>query len=921
MAEAQASGSSSVSAFVTTLIVNGILCLLFIALFVIVRNREKRVYQARTVVHTVPPTQRPDPAPKGAFGWLNHLLNKSDSWLIQQAGPDGYFFLRYLFFFSAIFFLGGLIALPVLIPVNVTNGHNSENSGFDLISYSNVKNKNRVYAHVFVSWFFFGIIIYGIYRELLYYVSFRHAFQTTPYIDSLISTRTLLVTSLPKDLVDDESQVKSLFPAATSITFARDYKDLSKDVKERTKLAGKYEAALNKVVNKSVGLYQKLSKKNKPLPEPANQLASYIPEKKQPHHKLKPIIGQKVNTIDYTNEELPKLNEKIKTQQADYLHANAVGSVFLEFPSQLELQRALQAIRYHKPFRRAGSKAITNTPPDEIVWDNLSNSNVTRLGKKTIAVTILTLMIIFWAIPVAVVGCISNINFLTDKVPFLRFINNMPSVLMGIITGLLPTVALAILMSLVPPFIKFMGKVSGLITLQQIDLWCHDWYYAFQVIHSFLVMTLASSASSTATKIVSNPSSAMTLLGQNLPKASNFFICYILLQGLTIPGGALFQVVALILSKILGRVLDTTPRQKWSRFNSLSQPSWGVIYPVYSLIAVITICYAIIAPIIVAFAVVGLSLIYVAYLYNLTFVMGQTMDSRGRNYPKALFQTFVALYLAELCLIALFVMNKAWGPMGLEIAFLVFTIAAHLWLKWRFIPLYEQVPVSGIYDAAGNENYTYPVKDQGRKEIKSTGQAYWDNSSFAGGSIDEKATTEGTEGTVNSNNDNRDAKTKTSDDSSRIGDDEEAAVGTSNAINNNNNNNNSNSKSGVARPTQVGTASDVPANRTPSAGALKRFFQPTVHLSFHEVRKHLPIFLNEPVVYTDAQYQEHQYLHPAVKDAEPTFWIPKDKLGLSRELIGKSKGLLVSDENTDFDEKGKVTFTGPPPDYEEAIKV
>jgi uncharacterized membrane protein len=52
--------------------------------------------------------------------------------------------------------------------------------------------------------------------------------------------------------------------------------------------------------------------------------------------------------------------------------------------------------------------------------------------------------------PVAVVGIISNVNYLTENVPFLRWINDIPSVILGVVTGLLPTVLLAVLMALVP---------------------------------------------------------------------------------------------------------------------------------------------------------------------------------------------------------------------------------------------------------------------------------------------------------------------------------------------------------------------------------------------------------------------------------------------------------------------------------------
>jgi hypothetical protein len=43
----------------------------------------------------------------------------------------------------------------------------------------------------------------------------------------------------------------------------------------------------------------------------------------------------------------------------------------------------------------------------------------------------------------------------------LAWINSIPPVILGVITGLLPTVMLAVLMSLVPVFCRFAAKTAG----------------------------------------------------------------------------------------------------------------------------------------------------------------------------------------------------------------------------------------------------------------------------------------------------------------------------------------------------------------------------------------------------------------------------------------------------------------------------
>ncbi|CDK26503.1 unnamed protein product [Kuraishia capsulata CBS 1993] len=897
--------SSSVSAFVTNLIVNGIVFAVFLVIFVVMKPRESRVYQPRRTVETVPEDLRADEQPPGAFAWLSALWNKPESYILEKAGPDGFFFLRYLFIFGSLSILGGFILWPLLFAINATGGGGG--SGFDIISYSNVtNNKWKFLAHIFSSWIYFGIVIYTIYKELIFYISFKHSLQSTPYYDSLLSSRSMLIDNLPSNL-QTEGELKALFPAATRIFFTRNYKELQKLVKERTKLAGKYEGALNTVIIKSVKMRAKALKKNKETPQPENQLSAYFTEKKLPHHRLKyPLIGEKVNTIDYGVERIGELNEEIKNDQDNYETAEKNGSAFVEFNSQLELQRAYQAVPYSKDLKL--SRAVVNVGPDDIIWENLGTSFATRKVKYALAATVLTLTIIFWSIPVAFVGFISNINWLTDKLKFLKFINNMPSQLMGIITALLPTVLLAVLMMLLPPWIRKWGKVSGILTVQQLDGWTQSWFYAFQVVQVFLVATLASSASSTVSAILKDPGSAMTLLSKNLPKASNFYISYMLLKGLSVSSGALAQIVALILSKFLGRLLDKTPRKKWNRYNKLGAPSWGTTYGNYELFTVIMVCYAIIAPIIIAFTAVAFILIYIAYLYNLTYVQGHAaFDARGRHYPRALLQTFVGLYVAEVCLIGLFVMPKNWACVALEVVMLVATVAAHVYFRWKLEPLFDAVPLSAICGSAGVPySTTYDMKDQGLKEISTEGKNFFIDRPKE--EVESKPKTE--EGPIH------DISTEKNpfEPSASVFSDE-----TKNATPGQIVNVPGEKDEALFRDAsdEVYMSSELPISPTFFA----RYTKPRQILTLDFFRgRILPTSWQRTVSY-DPAFLDRSFVDPAVSNEAPQIWIPRDNLGLANEQIEKAEGKVdVSDENAFIADDGVVRWTGPPPDYEEAVK-
>ncbi|ABN66474.1 predicted protein [Scheffersomyces stipitis CBS 6054] len=895
MSDSSTSSDSSVSQFLAALIPTAVIAAVFILLFIAIRKKQKRVYEPRSIIETVPKDLQTESTPTGLFSWAPHVLKKSESYLIQQAGIDGYFFIRFLLEFGLICILGCFITWPILFPVNATNSNGQK--GFNAISYSNVNNKWRFLAHIFVSWIFFGSVLFLIYREIVYYTTFRHAVQTTPLYDSLLSSRTLLLTEIPESLYEEET-LRSYFPPAKTIWYARDYKKLEKDVKERTKLAGKYEGAANKVIIKAVKMRNKAIKKKKPTPEPADEIDKYLKDgKKRPTHRLKFLIGKKVDTLNYGVERLGELNTSIKEQQENFKENKQVPSVFIEFPTQLDLQLAYQAVPFNKDLK--GVRRFSGLAPSDIIWENLPLTKKSRWAKKVVANTVLTLMIIFWAIPVAVVGAISNINFLTDKVHFLRFIDNMPAKLMGIITGLLPVVALAILMSLVPPFIKKMGKVAGCITIQEVNGFCQAWFFAFQVVHSFLVVTVTSAAASSVTSIISKPGTALQLLSSNLPKASNFYLAFFCLQGLTIPSGLLLQIVPLILSQVFSR-LASTPRAKWNVWYKIGSPDWSTTYPAYQLLAVIGLCYAIIAPLVLGFAGIAFLVIYLAYIYTLVYVLQPNpVDARGRNYPRGLLQLFVGLYLAEVCLTAMFVFGKNWVSVALEALTIPVTVAVHLYLKWKYLPLWETVPISAIRYAAGNKSLEYPMHDQGYKEIKTEGTNYWEGGNELGAYQDQDVTIQGG-ASERANESGPESKVAGSDESDKHSPFDKA------------------SELEGGKTAAVGQVVAVPGK---GVSWLTKFFKPKSE-TFDIVRAKMPACYFNYIEYND-EFVKTAYADPSVTDEEPHIWIVKDNLGLSDIEMNRAieGGVDVSNSNTEFNEKGSATYTGPPPSYEEALKV
>jgi calcium permeable stress-gated cation channel len=112
------------------------------------------------------------------------------------------------------------------------------------------------------------------------------------------------------------------------------------------------------------------------------------------------------------------------------------------------------------------------------------------------------------------------------------------------------------------------------------------------------------------------------------------------------------------------------------------------------ILTIIGITYSCIAPLVLGFATIGMSFFYIAYKYNILFVTETQIDTKGLIYPRALQQLLTGVYLSELCLIGLFAIATAIGPLILMIAFFIFTVLFHLALNSALDPLLYNLPKS-----------------------------------------------------------------------------------------------------------------------------------------------------------------------------------------------------------------------------------
>lgn len=853
--------SNSLSSMVSTLIPALLLAGAFLLLFLILRRSQRRIYAPRTYLGTLREEERSPDLPKGLFSWLGAFFRIPDTYALNHHSLDAYLFLRYLRIAVAICFFGCLIIWPVLFPINITGGNGLKQ--LDMLSFANVSDAKRFYAHALVSCVFFGFVLYMITRECIFYINLRQAYLLSPLYANRMSSRTVLFTSVPQPYLN-EGKLRQVFGRTIkNIWICTDCKDVQDLVEERDKVAMRLEGAETKLIRLANAARLKDQKKGTGAraeeasgmghtadevgdSESGSIASRWVPQKKRPTHRLKPLIGKKVDTINWCRSELERLLPKVEAAQESHRRREAqpINAVFIEFTSQSAAQDAVQTVAHHQPLHMA--PRYIGIRPGEVIWNNMKIKWWERILRIIATTAFVTAMIIFWAIPVAAAGAISNINYLKQNESFkwLSFLDKLPGWLLGVVTGLLPVVVLSILIALVPIILRLMAKLGGAPSLSQVELTVQNSYFAFQVLQVFLVTTLASAASAAVAQIIQQPTSAADLLAQNLPKASNFYIAYFILQGLTISAGALLQIVGLILYKLLIRLFSSTPRKIYQRWAKLAGLGWGTLFPVYTLFAVIAITYSCIAPLVLGFATVGLYLIYIAYRYNILFVYNANIDTKGLVYPRALQHTLVGVYLAEVCLIGLFALKKATGPIIIEVVALIVTVLFHIWLRVAVGPLLTYLPKT----LASEEESLLAVE----------------NGHGSGAKYEEDG--------LNGRN------AKVSD----------------------------------------GLNATAPHKKP---NFLAKWLRPDKYCDYYTLRRLVPQGYAELVSYSPEK-ERNAYYHPAIASETPLLWIPRDQGGVSRqEVRHTSKVIPITDERAHLDEKNKIITNQEekPPIHEETI--
>ncbi|OZJ05434.1 hypothetical protein BZG36_01612 [Bifiguratus adelaidae] len=678
------SNDASISSFVSSLVFNIAIAVILYVAIEILRRYFKNVYEPRTIYPEE--ERRAPPPPKEPFAWIPAVLRTKDEVIIQCAGLDAYVFLRFLRVCAVITAIFMVLGLAILFPVYKTgSGGNAELAAYTIGNAVG----NRLWAAVIMSITFSAIPMYFIFREMRKYISLHQDYLISARHRKSVAANTTLITGIPKEDNNTERlrEIFDKFPGGVNRIWlnrhGQDVASLQKLVDKRTKIVNKLEGAYSNYILKGS---KYLSKKG----------GTDVPEKFRPMHNEGPLpiplpcVTQKVDSISTYRTQIRELNQQVAERQNDQKSFKQHNSAFVEFHQQIASHLAAESMIHHKPFTMAPRYAEVD--PKDVIWANLNIRPWEILFRRIIVALITAAIVILWAIPVAFVSAIAQLSTLTSLLPFLKVINNFPPAAIGIIQGVLPAIALAVLVALVPIIFNLLSRFEGYTTWSSVYLASMDKYFAFLVVNVLLVSTIAGGVFTTLAQLFNNPTSAVNILGTKLPQQSTFFITYVILAALTGAAMTMLNIVGLLLNQVLA-FLKSTPRSIYNFRRRMTTLTYATMFPQVAIFFVLAMVYCTIAPLILPFTFLYFVVLYIVYCYLFLYVYDNTIETGGAAYPKVLRYMFIGIIIHEITLIGLFFLKGATGEGVLEIILLVATCFMMLFMDNSYLDHTKRLPI------------------------------------------------------------------------------------------------------------------------------------------------------------------------------------------------------------------------------------
>ncbi|GLU22615.1 hypothetical protein SLE2022_386770 [Rubroshorea leprosula] len=579
-------------------------------------------------------------APRNPFAWIREALSSSEQDVINMSGVDTAVYFVFLSTVLGILAFSGLVLLPVLLPVAVTdhgantnsNSQTTSNGTFgdlDKLSMGNIAEKSpRLWAFLVATYWVSFITYYLLWKAYKHVAALRADALMSPEVRP--EQFAVLVRDVPKATEGQsrKEQVDSYFNAIYPETFYRSL--IVTDNKKVNKIWQELEGYKKKLERAEVIYTESKKKGNAEGIRPTNRTG------------LLGLFGKKVDSIEYYKEKINEIIPKLESEQKVTVREKQQCAAIVFFTSRVTAACAGQSLYA----QMVDHWTVIDAPePRQLIWTNLTINFFQRQIRQCVVYAIVFLVIVFYIIPITFISGITTLANLEKLLPFLKPIVEI-DVLRTVLEAYLPQLALIIFMALLPKFLLFLSKTEGIPSGSHAIRAASGKYFYFVVVNVFIGVTIGATVFNTIKIIEKDPNSVVTLLAQSLPNNATFFITYVALQFFVGYGLELSRIVPLIIFHLKKKYLCKTEadiKEAWSP----GDIGYGTIVPGDMLVVTIVLCYSVIAPIIIPFGVLYFGLGWLILRNQALKVYVPSYESYGRMWPHIHTRLLAALILYQ----------------------------------------------------------------------------------------------------------------------------------------------------------------------------------------------------------------------------------------------------------------------------------
>jgi len=653
----------------SSIVVNFVLIIASLLAFCILRHRYPLVYSNNLQTGVVARTRFTD----GCFGWIHDALYISSEEVERTAGLDAAMLLEFCGLCMKILAAIGLPMLLIMSPLNAFAGKQPVDRLSKLGMGSVQPGSWLCRPHTFFVWYVVVVSQLLIFRAQRSFLDRRYAWlRAMPAPQST----TVLVENIPPECCSDGELLRKF-----QGMFGTDSVKEAFVVKRTRQLASL--VAAEKAVEQS--LHEEEFKWEKDGRDPAMR----------PHFYS--CYGERRDSLEHyealrkeSAEAVTRERTRIQEDVASGDPAVYASSGFVTFGSRRDQELALMvAIAFDE------DEFVTLLPPDpsDVIYDDLMEDPSKRAGREFLGrACILGLYVGFMPFVVGT-SQLTNLRRLEERFPAIKdLLEGMPSA-EPMVDSMLSVIALKFFMMFLPTFLM-------LIFQQFFCLRAEAWaqhklqssYFWFLAVFEILVTSVGSSLTHTTGLLIKHPLHILVLLANTLPKATHFYLNYMVFNWGT-HAMNLTRYVNLMKFWALRAVCEEERARELSEPEDQDYYGFGGRSARFAECMVMALVFCSLSPLITALALVNFFICKVVYGYLLVYAETRKADLGGHFWVTQLdhLQKGLVIYVATMVGV-LFEKGRSRRPCTLALGaliYLAFSYRKFHAMRWQTLPFQE----------------------------------------------------------------------------------------------------------------------------------------------------------------------------------------------------------------------------------------